>query len=470
MNLKFTDHPFTIGRILAGRFRIVRPLGYGGMGAVFEVEHQLTRHHRALKLLHPQMAEMPAVVERFLREASAAGRIGNGHIVETFDAGRLETGEPYIVMELLQGRTLAELLREVGPLDMARSCDLLLQACDGVGAAHAAGIIHRDLKPENLFLAAPSESFVKILDFGISKFDAAITGVEGLTLEGSPMGTPYYMSPEQVNGQRPVDAQTDVYALGVVFYECLTARRPFEADTLPQLILQIAQGRYVAPSQVRPQLPTLADEIVSRAMAMDPASRFASTQELSRAILSLQAAQDRNLVSSGAHPGPSTFPPIESTHVLPAMTPGVFSRSSVPRIATSLNPSRRKRTWVVLGATLAALLALGLSLWAGVTRPSDTTPSGATLPLSAPNSPHAIATSPNVVVPLVRGTPSVSAPDSTTRPEPSAITTTPASPRDARPSTSAIPSHSTRARPAPATGSQTSRAASQGLAEDNPFK
>ena len=151
---------FAPGQVLAGKLRIVRLLGAGGMGAVFEVEHELTRHRRALKLLHPQMAGIPSVVERFLREASAAGRIGNRHIVETFDAGRLDTGEPYIVMELLTGRTLADVLEQRGPLSIDAACEIVIQACDAVSAAHAAGIVHRDLKPENLFLCGPDASFV----------------------------------------------------------------------------------------------------------------------------------------------------------------------------------------------------------------------------------------------------------------------------------------------------------------------
>src|SRR6478736_3811029 len=139
------------GTVLAGKFRLVSRLGEGGMGSVYEIEHELTKHRRALKLLHKSMAAMPSIVERFLREASAAGRVGNPHIAETFDAGVLETGEPYLVMELLRGEPLSARI-ERGPLLVQEVVDLIGQACVGVAAAHAAGIVHRDLKPDNLFI------------------------------------------------------------------------------------------------------------------------------------------------------------------------------------------------------------------------------------------------------------------------------------------------------------------------------
>jgi len=476
MHMRFTEQPFTVGRVLAGRFRIVRPLGFGGMGTVFEVEHELTRHRRALKLLHPQMAEMPGVVERFLREASAAGRIGNAHIVETFDAGRLDTGEPYIVMELLQGRSLAEVLHEGGPLELSRACELLVQACDGIGAAHAAGIVHRDLKPENLFLADPNESFVKILDFGISKFDAALTGVEGLTLEGSPMGTPYYMSPEQLRGQKTVDARTDVYALGVVLYECLTARRPFEAESLPELIFRIVEGQWLAPSELRPGLPTATDEILRKAMALDPAERFASAKELARAVAGVQSCPERTLLLSDAPVQGSSFPAVASTELVPALTPGVFSSTSA-MVATAKRRKRVSRPGVILGVSLVALVTIGVVFWASMRSRTGTTPSGAALPLAtaeAPFDPSSTSDTSKQVLAEVPTAPAEAA-DAPVKQVPGAIGAEPQpswrNPPAQRPA-NASPSRATGipSRAAPSNAAATSRAASQGLAEDNPFK
>ncbi|HVW30828.1 MAG TPA: protein kinase [Polyangiaceae bacterium] len=268
------------GTVLAGRFRVVRCMGVGGMGAVYEIEHELTKHRRALKLLHAVMAQNTAVVERFLREASAAGRVGNQHIVETFDAGTLESGEPYLVMEMLRGQTLSDRIAR-GPMPIAEVVDLVGQACDGVQAAHDAGIVHRDLKPDNLFVVdVEGRPFVKILDFGISKFDPNKTGGLALTQEGAALGTPYYMSPEQIRGEIKLDARTDVYALGVILYECIAGQRPFEAEALTQLAVLIHVGKPPPLSQLRPDVPPGLADVVARAMATDPAQRIATAREL----------------------------------------------------------------------------------------------------------------------------------------------------------------------------------------------
>jgi serine/threonine-protein kinase len=272
------------GATLAGKLRVIRMIGAGGMGAVYEVEHELTKHRRALKLLHAEMARMPGVVARFLREASAAGRIGSRHIVETFDAGQLETGEPYIVMEMLKGRPLDALIEKMGKLDYAQAIEILKQACDGVQAAHDAGIVHRDLKPENLFLVESNRIFVKILDFGISKFDPSRTEGMNLTQEGTALGTPFYMSPEQVRGEANLDPRTDVYALGVVLYECLTGKKPFEAETLPHLAVKIHEGKYAMLKTIRPDAPVGLESIIARALSVDREHRYPTARALKQSL------------------------------------------------------------------------------------------------------------------------------------------------------------------------------------------
>jgi serine/threonine-protein kinase len=160
---------FSPGTVIADKFRIERRLGAGAMGAVYAVRHELTRHRRALKLLHPEAQTSPDLVRRFLNEASAAGRAGNPHLVETFDAGTLPSGEPYVVMELLEGETLQAALDRGGRLEVETAVEIVAQAAEGIDAAHRAGIVHRDLKPENLFLTRRDGApFVKILDFGVS--------------------------------------------------------------------------------------------------------------------------------------------------------------------------------------------------------------------------------------------------------------------------------------------------------------
>jgi serine/threonine protein kinase len=298
------DPPTLIsGTVIAGKLRIVRPIGAGGMGVVYEVEHEITKHRRALKVLHTRAAQQPGVLERFLREASAAGRIGNAHVAEAFDAGRLDSGEPYLLMELVDGETLDQRLQRMGPLSPGELADLVYQACEGVHAAHAAGIIHRDLKPENLIVSTrDGASFVKILDFGISKFDSARTGTLGITTEGLVMGTPYYMSPEQVRGAALIDARTDVYALGVILYECASGIRPYDARSIEVLAVAIHEGKATPLAELRPTLPPQFCAIVHRAMAVDRNQRFESAWALAEALAPLRVRTSRAPMTTTASP------------------------------------------------------------------------------------------------------------------------------------------------------------------------
>jgi serine/threonine protein kinase len=312
------EHPsLPEGAVVAGKLRIVRELGVGGMGTVYEVEHELTRHRRALKILHARGAQEPNAVARFLREASAAARIGNAHIAETFDAGRLDTGEPYLVMELLEGETLDERLQRLGAIHPGELADLVIQACDGIQAAHDAGIVHRDLKPENLFVTVRDGlPFVKILDFGISKFDSVRTGSLGVTTEGALIGTPYYMPPEQVRGEKTIDAKADVYALGVILYECVAGARPYEANTVEHLAVLIHQGKAMPLAERVPSLPPAFCDVVHRAMAVEREQRFQSARELAEALASVSAR-----ASGAAAEAPATTPPNGRVVIRPSSSP-----------------------------------------------------------------------------------------------------------------------------------------------------
>jgi serine/threonine-protein kinase len=341
--------------VVAGRFRVVRLLGEGGMGAVYEVEHEFTKHRRALKLLHGELSDNREAVGRFLREASAAGRIGSRHIVETFDVGQLDDGTPYLVMELLRGESLADRLERLqGTLPVNEALDLVRQAAIGVQAAHTAGIVHRDLKPENLFIVEGPEPLVKILDFGISKFDPALTGSPSLTTDGATMGTPYYMSPEQVRASGPIDAQSDVYALGVVLYECVTGKRPFEAETLPALVVLIHDGQYPPPSAVRPSVGKNLDYIVTRAMAREKTERFQSAADLAIALertlaLSAEAASQLEIA-----PAKSVAPPLVARFGESRFDDTMVTRSKPPPGA---RPSHKG---LVVGAFLGVVVVATL--------------------------------------------------------------------------------------------------------------
>jgi serine/threonine protein kinase len=419
---------FAPGAVVAGKFRVVRTVGVGGMGKVYEVEHELTRHRRALKVLHPSASAN--VVERFLRETTAAARIANSHIAETFDAGRLETGEPYLVMELLEGETLEERLHRVGPIAPGELAELVHQACDGIHAAHEAGIVHRDLKPDNLFVTARNgRPFLKILDFGISKFDETRTGAPGITKEGAKMGTPYYMAPEQVRGGATIGARTDVYALGVILYECASGHRPYEAAHVEQLAIHIHEGKAVPLEERMPSLPRALCRIVHQAMAVDPRRRFPSARALGEALAPFRGVTVVSTLPSGRE---------------------VLARTPAPE------PSReRPRRSRMLVGVAAAGLVLG-SAGAFVAARSmgrAAAPAGG----SSPVLPSA-AFGPSVPSALGVIDPFPSAPTVALTPLDASHTATPASP--AHPFVRALPV-------GPATPS---RADKNGLARENPFR
>jgi serine/threonine-protein kinase len=295
------------------------------MGTVYAIDHELTRHKRALKLLHPAVQNIPDIVRRFLNEASAAGRAGNPHLVETFDAGTMATGEPYVVMELLEGETLGAVLHRERVLDPSLAAELVAQAAEGIDAAHRAGIIHRDLKPENLFVTKRDGGpFIKIMDFGVSKFATASSGGVRGTQAGMVYGSPAYMSPEQLTGETTVDGRTDVFALGVVLFECLTGALPFDGPTIEVLMVKILQGDMPPVESLRPGLPPALVEVVRHSLAPNRDERIPNARALAEALTPFRALPSRPpselafaaTVASGLPPvtsrppgGPTTLPP-----------------------------------------------------------------------------------------------------------------------------------------------------------------
>jgi serine/threonine-protein kinase len=285
-----TLHP---GSVLAGKFRVERCLGMGSMGAVYEVLHVLTRHRRALKVLNPNRGMSDEVVRRFFVEASAAGRVNSTHLVETFDAGRMPTGEPYVVMELLNGISFRALLDRAGKLDPVLACELIAQAAQGMERAHRAGIIHRDLKPENLFIVRRDDApFVKVLDFGISKFSSASIPPPELAQTDALFGTPAYMSPEQYQNAADADARTDVFALGAVLFECLGGQPPYMAASIYAIGARLITGTNTALTALRPDLDPALVNVVHRAIAADPSQRIPSMRALLEALAPFRARRN----------------------------------------------------------------------------------------------------------------------------------------------------------------------------------
>jgi serine/threonine-protein kinase len=274
------------GEVLLGKYRIERVLGVGGMGVVVEARHLQLEDRVAIKFLHASMVHNEEVVTRFVREGRAATKIRSEHVVRVFDVGTLEGGAPYMVMEFLEGSDLAQIVERRGPLPLAQSVDWLLQACEAIAEAHAAGIVHRDLKPANLFLIARSDESdcIKVLDFGISKVNGVGEDHLGMTKTQAVMGSPRYMSPEQLRSSRGVDARSDIWALGTVLHEMLTGTPPFNADTMPELCARILTE---APPPLLPQrtdLPRELEVALLGAFQKDPAMRYQNVWQLAAAL------------------------------------------------------------------------------------------------------------------------------------------------------------------------------------------
>jgi len=328
------------GQVIDEKYQILRLLGTGGMGAVYEGENTRIKRRVAIKVLHASVSSLADNVARFEREAQAAGRIGSEHICEVLDLGVLADGSRYMVMEYLDGEMLSQRIKKNGRLSPAQSIPLMAQVLDALGAAHAAGIIHRDLKPDNIYILntkAGRSDFIKVLDFGVSKFSQTSGEEFNVTRAGAVVGTPYYMSPEQARGMAQVDARSDIYALGVVLYQATTGQVPFRAETFNELLFKIALELPPPPQQFVPDLNPEFAAIIQRAMAREQAHRFQSCAEFKEALLAWQAAHEAPVY---AIPNPTgqrqiTMPPgmLQSPLVQtppPGMISGVGHVGSIP--------------------------------------------------------------------------------------------------------------------------------------------
>jgi serine/threonine-protein kinase len=279
--------PVAEGEIIAGKYRIDLILGKGGMGVVVGATHLQLRQRVAIKFLAANAP--PDAAARFLREARAAARLRSEHVARVIDVGELPSGAPFMVMEYLDGADLSHVVRERGQLGIEEAVEYVLHACEAITEAHAAGIVHRDLKPANLFLTtgAAGRPTVKVLDFGISKELAAEPGEEpelALTRSTAMLGSPLYMSPEQMKSSRTVDVRADVWSLGAILYELITGRVPFLALTFPELILMVNRDDPPRPSELRADVPKPLEEAILRCLEKDPARRFPSVAELAKTI------------------------------------------------------------------------------------------------------------------------------------------------------------------------------------------
>jgi len=426
--------PLSRGTILAGKYRIERALGAGGMALVVEATHMTLGRRVAIKVLQGEAAVAPEVLSRFQREAQIAAQLPGEHIARVSDVGRLETGEPYLVMELLVGRDLDAELQVRGRLGVEEAVDLVLQACEGVAEAHGAGLVHRDLKPGNLFLTRRRDGtpVIKVLDFGISK--AAPGGTDqSLTKTTSTFGTPLYMSPEQVQSAKHVDHRSDQHALAAILYALLTGRPPFEADSLTALAVLIATEPPRPVRETRPEVPPELDAAIERALAKRPGDRYPDLTGFAQAIARFGSADSMSSVScisqALSHPPPGQTGPLlfsQSTEGPIAAGPSAQAQSvqTSPGLSTGIARDLASRRRVVLGVAVAAgllglggVVAIALMVSRGQ-RSAEVAPdpiASATAP-AAPTDPTAIPTQPPSTGPIV--TPSDREPTPTTTPTP----------------------------------------------------
>jgi serine/threonine-protein kinase len=372
--------PVAEGTMLADKYRVEKVLGRGGMGVVVAATHVELDQRVALKFLLPDAMENMEVVERFAREARAAVKIESEHVARVIDVGKLEDGLPYMVMEYLNGRDLAALLDDVGKLSVEDALDYVLQACEAIAQAHALGIIHRDLKPANLFVTTRPDgtTSIKVLDFGISKvsLSGASPAEMSLTQTAAIMGSPTYMSPEQMRASRDVDPRADIWALGVILYELLTGQPPFVGATMPELCASILKDPPDPVRSTRPDVPAPLDAAILRCLEKNPAARFANVAELAGALVDFApkrariSAERSARILRGAGVQTASLPPIVSHAPRPHPEPIAVSTATAgtwthaPSKGEPAAPTRASAgpRWVILGG-VAMVGVAGFFAW-----------------------------------------------------------------------------------------------------------
>ena len=291
LDLKDTSPSVITGAMLAGKYRVEHVLGEGGMGIVVAATNEALRQRVAIKLL--RSGTLANALGRFEREARAAASLRSNHVARVLDVGKLDDGRPYMVMEYLEGQDLGDVIEQAAEMPVHEAVDYVLQACEAIAEAHAAGIIHRDLKPKNLFLSRTVDGrpLVKVLDFGISKMEDAAEDMS-LTRTSEIIGSPSYMSPEQLRSSKGVDVRTDIWALGVVLFELLTKKLPFQALTVTELVAMVLTEPVPDLSADRPDVPQALTDAIHRCLAKKREDRFASVADLVRTIAPFGSPDD----------------------------------------------------------------------------------------------------------------------------------------------------------------------------------
>jgi serine/threonine-protein kinase len=453
------------GDMIAGRYEIEGLAGEGGMAVVYAARHLHLNEQYAIKILRPALATNPNIVSRFLQEARAAAQLRSDFVCRVFDVGLLPEGMPFMVMELLEGEDLGALLQRTGRLPIEQAVEFVIQGCEALAEAHARGLIHRDIKPENLFLTKRRDGWatVKLLDFGISKIidsEMISTTLRRHVDTRDLLGTPHYMAPETVRASREAGPRSDLWSMGVVLYELLSGKLPFNGATVPEVSASILETEPENLGLVRPDLPVELVEIVHWCLAKQPELRVASAAELAVQLLPFAPRRSRAVVermqSLARAQGelfdipPSAFPPppnVPPMPPVPEMPTAVIVESSITMPAEEPRRGRSAVLWVVAAA--AAFAVGGSVTWLTVRTESKPAPSSEVVAESPPASqaPEEVATGkrePTPTPPPGSAPSPVASPDVATPPPPK-----PAPARPARPT----PPESKAPTPQPATTS-----------------
>ncbi len=363
------------GDLLAGKYRIERVLGQGGMGIVVSAIHEALDERVALKFLLPEALSNKEAVARFTREARAAVKIRSEHVARVSDVGTLESGSPYMVMEYLQGCDLSQYLERTGPLPIEEALEYVLQACEALAEAHSLGIIHRDLKPANLFRTVRPDGTpaVKLLDFGISKVAAAD---QSMTQTSSMMGSPLYMAPEQMTSAKHVDVRADVWAVGVILHELLTAQVPFGGDTVPELCAKILTQPPPPLRQLRPDAPAALERVILHCLQKDREARYPNVAALASDLRPFAPARAQNSIDRvsrvlgvsavASAPAPQPEPELAPELEAKAHTQGAWGNTQ--------SGSRRRSSFTTVLVAVALLVAGGATATLLLLRSEDGSP------------------------------------------------------------------------------------------------
>ena len=374
-------HGFSPGQLLLGKYRIEQVIGQGGMGLVLGAIHVELQHHVAIKVLLPIGVGSDVIEARFLREAQIAASLRTENVVRVFDVGRLEDNRPYMVMEWLEGRDLA-----TGPiganLPLEEAIDYVVQACDAMAQAHARNLVHRDLKPANLFLVHDEHGVptIKVLDFGISKIrhesqNLALTEANGL------MGSPLYMSPEQVRSARDVDARADIWSLGTILFELVAGIPPFDGETLGAVFIAVTQAAPRSLREIRPEVPAELEAVILRCLAKEPDQRFQRAQDLQLALLPFASSRSQAKMAMRSSSAPPRLPGL-STAPSPAVVAATSRTTGGWADEAPTDQKRRsRRHWVVAACGLGSLI-VGSVGWLWFARREPTPPPTAMLSAS----------------------------------------------------------------------------------------